>query len=247
MRRALHLVLAVCCSSMLIQRWTVSRAGSAPCSIVALGDSITWGAYASHNTVPSLDTSIEPVSDHLVGPEDTKYPGDLSRLIHRAVCNYGVSGELAVAGAARLRSLLHVFRPRSVLLMEGVNDLGAGESVTSVLGALETMLGSARRAGVLPVLLTLTPTYYPRESSHYHVNADVGAVNRGIRRLGAHLHVPVADVERAFRRDGRGVELTRHETGPDYLHPNDAGYLLIARAVAPALAHPSRRAALPGS
>src|SRR6516165_2997580 len=50
-----------------------------PHPIVAFGDSITWGWYASHNCVPRSST-ILPLTAHEPARTDTTYPGMLSRL-----------------------------------------------------------------------------------------------------------------------------------------------------------------------
>lgn len=201
------------------------------CPIVAFGDSITWGAYASIGATPS-GPEIKPLGAHLVGSHDTSYPGDLQRMIHRHVCNFGVPGEEARDGLDRLHDLLNIAGPHTVLLMEGVNDLASDRTIDQVTGDLLAMVLIARHAGAHVVLLTLTPTYYPAGSDHHFLNAKVLALNRQVRRLAKETHVPLADVEHAFRRDHRGARLTLHVDGYDYLHPNDAGYLLIAKTAA---------------
>lgn len=218
-------------------------AGSAPCSIVAFGDSITWGAYATHNRLTDDPaawnwTAVTPVSLHVAGKVDTSYPGDVARALHTSVCNYGVPGEMTLTGLPRWRALLRAFQPRTVAFMEGVNDLASDVPATTILDDLEAMVLSARQRGLTPVLVTLTPTYYPRSHPHHFLNARVHDINRSIRLLAARLHVALADTEAAFMADGHGAALTRHGRSLDYLHPNDAGYRLIADAVAGALHSP---------
>jgi len=59
-------------------------AGTPSPLMVAFGDSITWGANASNNTTNNYQ-SVLPLSDHLPGPNDNTYPGDLGRALQRTV------------------------------------------------------------------------------------------------------------------------------------------------------------------
>ena len=199
------------------------------CSVAAFGDSITWGAYASYNRVTEF-TSIKPALAHLVGEEDTSYPGELAHLLHVPVCNYGVPSELALHGLPRLRKLLQVVQPRIIVLLEGINDLASDRPAGDILRDLREMVRVARHHGVRPLLATLVPTYYPARHAKHFLNDLVPPFNYAVRQLAGHEHVTLADLAWAFRHDPRGGKLT-----VDYLHPNDAGYRLMARTVGAAI------------
>lgn len=206
-----------------------TSSGRPPCRIVAFGDSITWGAYASVDAVPAY-LSVTPVAAHVVGRWDTSYPGDLARMLHTSVCNYGIPGEMAQQGRPRFRQLLRAYRPRLVVLLEGVNDLPAWRTDTDIIGDLAAMRRDAGRRKVRLLVATLTPTYYRTNDPHHYLNARVATLSAAIRVWARREHQSLADINRAFSRDRRGWRLFA-----DGLHPNDAGYSLLARTVAEAI------------
>ena len=85
---------------------TPAHAASMPPPLmVAFGDSITWGANASDNTTNNYQ-SILPLSDHLPGPGDNTYPGDLGHTLQRTVYNYGYPGQTTQTDLPRLKNVL---------------------------------------------------------------------------------------------------------------------------------------------
>jgi hypothetical protein len=94
---------------------------------VVFGDSITEGYGATNKCLPRELQSILPESSHLVQTGDTSYPGDLARLMHQPVLNYGVGGETTIGGLPRLKRLVRAIRPSTVVLLEGWNDLNGGQ------------------------------------------------------------------------------------------------------------------------
>ena len=156
-------------------------------------------------------------------------------MLGRPVCNYGIPGEMAKQGLPRLSRLMTSADSSVVVVMEGVNDLGAYRTSSAILRDLTRMLQVVRRRHLFPVLTTLVPTYYPSGHPQHGLNRQVRALSSQILRLAHKQHGTLADVERVFLKDRRGVNLTRHSGVPDYLHPNDAGYRMIAVTVAKAI------------
>jgi lysophospholipase L1-like esterase len=220
--------LAALSAAALLSMMIASPAGAAssPCRVVAFGDSITWGAYATRNSVSAYLPS-RPARAHRVAPTDTTYPGDLARALHTTVCNYGVPGEITDQGLVRLPGVLRAARPRIVIIMEGVNDLPTPGVEPDILQHLATMVARVRKRHAVPVLSTILPTYYPRSDWHVVLNYRVRALNWRIRVMARHRHVVLADPAAAFRRVRHAWRLT-----VDHLHPNDRGYRLLARSIA---------------
>lgn len=75
---------------------------SANATILAFGDSLTYGKGASKNA---------------------NYPSVLSRITQHKVINAGISGEITQQGLARLPALLDQHQPELLILIHGGNDL----------------------------------------------------------------------------------------------------------------------------
>ena len=179
---------------------------------VAFGDSITEGKLASGDPAP------------------VPYPADLrTRLAARytmqdfIVQNEGVGGETSVGGAARLPGVLSARNPDVLLLLEGVNDLAAGDAsrISVVIGNLRNMVQMARGRGVQVFLATLLPEI--PGGSRTGALPFIVATNDQIRALAASQGATLVDLYQAFS----GME--RALIGEDGLHPNAAGYQKIAQ------------------
>jgi lysophospholipase L1-like esterase len=125
--------------------------------IITFGDSITEGYGATNKCLPRELRAILPESAHRVYTGDTSYPGDLSRLKHRMVLNYGVGGELSIDGLPRLHTILRSVHPSTVVILEGTNDLWGGRSATDIAGNLSQMAEYVRASGARPIILTVLP------------------------------------------------------------------------------------------
>src|SRR5262249_7407907 len=110
-----------------------------------------------------------------------------------------------------------------VLLMEGTNDISAGDTsrIAPAINNLRTMLRNAKSVGVRPYLATVPPMN-PAGSRGRLGYATVPLLNDQIRLLATSEAVTLVDVNLAF---GGNLTLLAN----DGLHPNTAGYELIAR------------------
>jgi lysophospholipase L1-like esterase len=141
------------------------------------------------------------------------------------VANAGLPGE--EAGKAdtftRFAQVVGTRTYESVLLMEGSNDIFGGDTtkIPPAINNLRTMLRYAKAASVRPYLATVPPMNPagPRGRLGY---AAVPPLNDQIRTLATSEAVTLVDVNLAF-----GGNLTL--LSADGLHPNAAGYELIAR------------------
>jgi lysophospholipase L1-like esterase len=185
---------------------------------LAFGDSLTEGQSAS---VASRPMMLAPV---------TSYPSMLERDLRALysvqdvrVVNSGRSGEWAEDGVYRLAGELRTAGPDAVLLLEGVNDLSAlGTPVMQpTLDALDYMVQLCRQQRAAVYLATLPPQ---RPGG---VRADaaslVPAFNEGLRRIARNRGAVLVDLEAAFGTDDSLLS-------EDGLHPNVAGYQVMAQA-----------------
>jgi lysophospholipase L1-like esterase len=183
---------------------------------MAFGDSITDGAV-----------SLAPLI--MLGSPDT-YPFKLEQMLLEryptqpiTVVNQGKGGEDTRQGARRLPGVLDADRPEVLLLLEGINNLGA--STTTQVNALETMIIEAQRRRVDVIIATVMPVL-PTWRHHQPGTTlpKIQALNTQIFALAAKhdLGLPVD----LFAMFDANPELI----GADGLHPTIAGQTRIAEA-----------------
>ncbi len=164
----------------------------------------------------AADATILAFGDSLTagtGASDTEsYPSVLARLTGRKTVNAGVPGEISAAGVQRLPELLERERPALLILCHGGNDLLARQDHKLIAGNLRAMLRVAGEHGV-PVLLVAVPSpdlslkpppLYEELSREFHIPLEQKAL--------AHIM-------------GKG------SLKSDHIHPNAAGYRLLAEAL----------------
>ena len=141
------------------------------------------------------------------------YPSVLAGLIDRRVVNAGVPGEVSKSGLARLPRLLDEIEPALLILCHGGNDMLQRRSVTSAADNLRAMITLSRDRGV-PVLL-------------------LGVPEPGLFLSTADFYETVAeDTGTPLEADAIPRILGQAELKADPVHPNAAGYRLLAERVA---------------
>jgi lysophospholipase L1-like esterase len=184
--------------------------------LVAFGDSMTEGV-----------TSLAPLPWLLVATQP--YPARLQgRLLARyttqavSVVNEGKAGEWAVDGVNRLAGVLGSRRPELVILMEGVNDLNNGATLSATANAMEDMVRMCVYQGAAVMLAGLPPQRVggPKAWSA----ALVPRYNERLRAVAAAKGAEFVDIAAAFGGDLSLISA-------DGLHPNDAGYERIAQTL----------------
>src|SRR5262249_27048095 len=195
-------------------------------TLVAFGDSITNGAGSRVNA-------------------DARWPNDLARRVdslHRAtlsVVDAGVSGNQLLSwtrccgesGLARFgRDVLSVPSVTEVIVLEGVNDIGAGRNVSAkrIIAAYRHLIARAHAAGIKIFGGTLTPF---RGASYWTPTGETKreAVNAWIRHSGA--FDGVIDFAKAVADPKDPVILKPNYNSGGPLHPNDAGYQAMANSI----------------
>ena len=207
-----------------------------PKAVVALGDSITDGNGAT----PGADRRWP---DFLAG---RLAPGGV------AVLNAGISGNrllrpgMGESGLGRLgKDVLQQPGIGAVIVLLGTNDIGwpggpfaPGETVPTVdelTRGLRQLVAQAHSHGVRVVGATLPPFEGALQGTplegHYSPAKEAvrQALNTWIRSAGA--FDAVVDFDRELRDPSRPSRLRPAYDSGDHLHPNDAGYEAMARAI----------------
>ena len=189
------------------------------CAVLILVAAMLPAACSKTPQLPLLaaDSTILAFGDSLTagtGAGDTEsYPAVLTRLTGRKVVNAGVPGEVSAGGVQRLPELLDRERPALLILCHGGNDLLARQNHQLIADNLRTMLRIAGERGV-PVLLVAVPSpdlmlkppsLYEELAREFRIPLE--------RKVLAHI-------------------LGKGSLKSDYIHPNAAGYRLLAEALA---------------
>ena len=202
-------------------------------TVVAFGDSITDGYQASR--IPGV-----PNRDYV--DRNGRYPDFLAERallddVPLSVVNAGISGNRLIdgsgtppafgaAGVDRFhQDALNKAGVRTVLLQEGINDLGLGATRNEVVNGYRRVIRMAHRHDVRLVIGTLVP-YGGLDSTDLPARR---AVNHWIRTQ--RLSDGVVDFDRVLRMPSNHARLRPKFDSGDGIHPSRAGYRAMARAI----------------
>jgi lysophospholipase L1-like esterase len=193
-------------------------------TVVALGDSITDGAYSTVNA-------------------DKRWPNDLARRLNAregvtlSVADEGISGnqvlqDIACCGVGALnrfdRDVVDRAGAKDVILLEGVNDISAGAQANQLIAAYEQLIAQAHAAGLKIFGGTVTPF---KGGSGWSPGKEQTreAVNNWILNSGA--FDGVIDFAKAVADPSDPQMLNPAYDSGGHVHPNDAGYQAMADAI----------------
>ena len=148
----------------------------------------------------------------------------------------GLTATRSNRGSDRLPDSLTV-RPAYTLIHYGTNDWNVGECKTAppcfTIDSLRTMVRDVKGRQGLPVLATIIPAN-PAFEFGADRNAWVAAMDARIREMARAEGAVVADLEAAFL-----AQPTLRALYSDHIHPNDAGYEVMAQAFFEAITLPA--------
>jgi acyl-CoA thioesterase-1 len=184
---------------------------------LAVGDSITFG-----------------VGDD---PELGGYPARLEPILadrgmDATVENLGIPGETSAEALSRIDEVL-AGGGDVLLLMEGTNDVGARLSPETVQFNLRQIAERAADAGLETVHLTVVPRL--PSAAFDGSNQITGQLAGQVRELAWETERTLADPFEVFLFQTPDVFDAFYVGGDDKLHPNAAGYDLLAELIADAL------------
>jgi acyl-CoA thioesterase I len=145
-------------------------------------------------------------------PPGHAYPDVLAELLGRTVINAGVPGELSAAGRQRLPQLLTRYRPDLVILCHGGNDFLRRLDRRQTAANLAAMVEQIKASGAAVVLVGVPePGLFLNPPDFY-------------RELAEREQVPYEERVVSELLSDRNLK-------SDTIHPNAAGYRLLAEAL----------------
>jgi lysophospholipase L1-like esterase len=191
-------------------------------AVAVFGDSITDGARSTPDT-------------------NNRWPDHLARRLPAgfAVMNVGIAGNrvlsdgnvnTGVNALARFdRDVLAQPGVTHVIVMEGINDIGAAKAkLDELIAAHRQLIARAHARGLRIYGATLTPyegaAYFAQEGEAIRT-----ALNQWIRTSGS--YDGVIDFEAVVRDPAMPTRIKSEFDSGDHLHPNDAGYKAMGESV----------------
>jgi len=203
-------------------------------TVVTFGDSITDGAG-------SMQDANARWPDYLA----ERLQGD-TKLSSIGVANAGIGGNHILSDGIGPKALSRFDRDaldkpgvRWIVLLEGINDIGGSGyawdakdkiSAQQLINGMKTLIARAHAKHVKIYGATLTP--YGGSGWPYHSVAGEKtreALNDWIRHSGA--FDGVVDFDKVIRDPAAPEKMLPAYDGGDHLHPNSAGYKVMAQAV----------------
>lgn len=156
--------------------------------------------------------------------ERESYPALLAGISGRRVINAGIPGEVSAAGLQRLGEVLEREKPALMILCHGGNDLLQKLDEKALTDNLRSMVRLAREKGVAVVMVAVPapalgltpPPLYGEVAQEFNIPIDMKSLPKIL---------------------GKG------SLKSDYIHPNAAGYRLLAENI---LALLKKSGAVPG-
>ncbi|MBA2688618.1 MAG: acylhydrolase [Gemmatimonadaceae bacterium] len=233
MRCSISLVPLVLISSVAFSQ--ASPAGDWPnlARFRAANDTLTPPTRAERRVVYIGDSITELWAQYFT----SLFPG-------KAYINRGISGQTTPQILLRFRQDVVALKPKVVVILAGTNDI-AGNTGASTLEMIQDNIASmteiAQSNGIRVVLASVLPAYEFAWKRGIEPAPKIVALNSWIRRYAARSGAVYLDYHSAMA-DSRGG--LRTEFTNDGVHPNLAGYKLMAplaeRAIARALLRGSK-------
>jgi lysophospholipase L1-like esterase len=203
-------------------------------AVIALGDSITDGAYA---TVNENHRWPDYLATRLAADPGTKKAGVLG------VVDVGIGGNRVLLDGAGPNAVSRInpdviarSGARYVIILESINDIGRftsnhqpyGDLTQRLEAGIAQIAAQAHQHGIQVIGATLTPyqgcKYYSDAGNEVR-----NAVNQWIRT--SSIFDGVADFDKAVRDPQNSQQFAAQYDSGDHLHPKDAGYEAMAGAI----------------
>lgn len=152
----------------------------------------------------------------------------------------GISGQTTPQMVVRFRQDVIALQPKVVVILAGTNDI-AGNTGPSTQAMIEdnlmSMVELAKANDIRVVLASVLPAYDYRWRPGLEPGPKIVALNAWMKDYAAHHDVVYLDYHLAMADDRQGLPT---KLSSDGVHPNEAGYRLMAPLAAEAIAEALR-------
>lgn len=143
---------------------------------------------------------------------DQSYPATLQTLSNRRVVNAGVPGEVSATGLQRLPQALGEHNPNLVVIIHGGNDILRRMESAATAANLDRMIKLSHEHGAAVVLVGVPQPHLLLKSADYYAE------------LAKEYKLPIDDEVLPDILGDRALKA-------DTVHPNAAGYRVLAKAI----------------
>lgn len=194
--------------------------GDGTVRIGCVGDSITRGTGDGNAPGEEIETLVQPTGE-------AGYPFRIELALKVPVLNSGVPGQVfSTDGLSRFSRLVQS-QPSDIFIVSGgANDSQLFTTVGAISRSAQTMINMIRALGRTPMLMTIPPICCNR----VQFRGLTAQYNEEYRALASINQVKLANVEKGFVntcKDDKCFLLNL----PEGLHPNTAGYDVMAEVV----------------
>jgi len=155
--------------------------------------------------------------------------------------NRGIDGQTTPQMLVRFRQDVVALKPKVVVILAGTNDI-AGNTGPSTLEMIEDNIKSmteiARANHIRVVLCSVLPALSYKWKPDVHPAQTIVSLNAWLRAYARRTGEQYVDFHSAMRDSADGLRL---ELGLNSVHPNEAGYRVMAPLVERAIAQAMRR------
>ncbi|MBE7175462.1 MAG: SGNH/GDSL hydrolase family protein [Mucilaginibacter polytrichastri] len=142
----------------------------------------------------------------------------------------GISGQLSPQLLLRFQQDVIALKPKAVIILAGSNDIAANRghvTIGRIMDNIRSMCELAKIHSIKVILCEYLPVYEYPWRKELKPAGTIIALNKAIRAYARTEHITVLDyfTPLADERNGQKKELTT-----DGVHPNEAGYALMAKA-----------------
>lgn len=153
----------------------------------------------------------------------------------------GISGQTTPQMLLRFRQDVIALQPKAVVILGGTNDI-AGNTGSSTLEMIEDNVASmtelAKANDIRVVLVSVLPAAEYPWARGRDPAPKIIALNNWIKEYSARAGVVYLDLHSAMADANGGM---RPELSRDGVHPNEAGYALMAKVTEPAIENALRK------